>query len=317
MSPDVFQRALSFVKRSHIPEARLLGGEPTEHPLFRDYVARALHQGLRVVVFSGGGVPEDLLDYLEGLPGERFLLVLNVADPTVHPPELVRQQKRVCQILGSKVRLGINFHKFQQNTSYLFDWVNRYRLQHAIRVGVAHPIWGGDNSFYHLRRQQPLDVVERLFEAAERSDIEVTLDCGFTPCMFSDAFVEAHPDCFQADLRPKKTGVEAARSKTSRLCGPVIDILPEGMCIACYALSRIMRLPLLDGLSRKDLLLRFEREIAALTPRGMYRECDRCSYRQASMCDGGCRARRALRFRPEPMPLTSVEFQSPQERNRP
>ena len=52
MSPDVFQRALSFVKRSHIPEARLLGGEPTEHPLFRDYVARTTSRGSRASAFS-------------------------------------------------------------------------------------------------------------------------------------------------------------------------------------------------------------------------------------------------------------------------
>ncbi len=52
-----FEERLDFLERSGIPEARLIGGEPTLHPAFPDLVVAARSRGLRIPVFSHGLMP--------------------------------------------------------------------------------------------------------------------------------------------------------------------------------------------------------------------------------------------------------------------
>jgi len=53
-----FDKALDFLLRSGIDQARLLGGEPTLHPEFVQLAESALRRGLRLLVFSNGLMPE-------------------------------------------------------------------------------------------------------------------------------------------------------------------------------------------------------------------------------------------------------------------
>ena len=53
MPPEIYDAALAFLDRSGFPEARLLGGEPTEHPRFCEYVTRASERGFRVLWAPG------------------------------------------------------------------------------------------------------------------------------------------------------------------------------------------------------------------------------------------------------------------------
>src|SRR4051812_18340244 len=75
MSWDVFERSLDFLERSGMDEARLLGGEPTIHPDFPRMLERALERGFRVLVFSGGLIPEAALKQLEEVPAERLAVL--------------------------------------------------------------------------------------------------------------------------------------------------------------------------------------------------------------------------------------------------
>lgn len=339
MPLEVYEAALAFLGRSGFPEARFLGGEPTQHPRFRDYVTRARERGFRVVVFSGGLVPQSALEYMAALPADNFSVVLNAADPKGDPETLVNRQREVCQALGAKVRLGFNIWSPDQDPAYLFDWVNEYGSRRAIRLGIAHPIWGGTNDFFRLRGPRVVPVFERLVAIGTRIGVDVGFDCGFTPCMFSREFVDSHTDMFVrsvtdnavptgpgfttngdatiSDARhdaaasqpgnPKNSGGPRQNMPARRMeaigmrCNPVIDILPEGDCIACYALSRFCRLPLPAEGARDDLVSSFDGELLPVLPVGVHRECVHCDYRAKGMCGGGCRARRALRLRPNPL----------------
>jgi radical SAM protein with 4Fe4S-binding SPASM domain len=338
MPPEVYEAALGFLERSGIPEARLLGGEPTEHPRFCEYVSRARERGFRVVVFSGGLIPEPVLEYMAALPAEGFLVVLNAADPTSDADALVNRQRKVCRALGARLLLGVNIRSVEQDPGYLFDWVTEYGLCRTLRVGIAHPIWGGTNDFFQLRGPRVIPIFERLAAHGERLSVNVGFDCGFTPCMFSSEFVASHAGMFMhsvperdgstapgspnngcaniAEVSQNAAGLQVAHFDDSAgqgkkvpkdqikavgvRCNAVVDILPEGDCIACYALSRFRRLRLpLRGV-RNELVSAFDEALLPVLPVGVHRECGHCDYRTKGMCGGGCRARRALRLRPNP-----------------
>ena len=92
MTLEKFDTALEFLIRSNIPEARLLGGEPTIHPDFERIVDRVLARGLRLMVFSGGMIPEKALRRLEEVPAGQLTVLLNVIPPASgKPPQLLRQ----------------------------------------------------------------------------------------------------------------------------------------------------------------------------------------------------------------------------------
>lgn len=311
MPPDVYERALRFLERSGFPEARILGGEPTEHPLFRDYVALARERGFRVVVFSGGLVRPSALEFMASLPAEDFLLVLNAADPARDAKGLVSRQRDLCRTLGARVMLGVNIQSPQQDATHVFEWVREYGLLPSIRIGMAHPIWGGVNDCFRLRSPQVFPVFEKLVALGAAMRMDVGFDCGFTPCMFSRGFVDAHPELFArnntgqersiGDGVPFGTDSEQLRASQDAVgvrCNPVVDVMPEGDCIACYALSRFDRFPLPDGGTCNDVASSFERKLVPVLPAGIYRGCLHCGYRTQGMCGGGCRARRAQRLRP-------------------
>ncbi len=306
MPPDTFARALDFLKRSRIPEARILGGEPTEHPLFCDYVEQARAAGFRILIFSGGLIPEPALTYLATLPASGFSLLLNAANPATDRPDLLLRQEQVCRVLGDRVTLGTTIFDWQQNPAYLLDWVLQRGLCRTVRVGIAQPILGGANVFFPFRHPRPIRLLESFFLAARQVGIQVGFDCGFTPCMFSRPFVEEHAALFAAPGHHAPPAYPVPGPEESRevigavgiRCGPVVDILPEGDAIPCYALSRTCRLPIPEQGDQSDWSAAFDRELSAILPAGCFRACASCEYRVRQMCSGGCRARRAARLRP-------------------
>jgi MoaA/NifB/PqqE/SkfB family radical SAM enzyme len=345
MRPETFEAALEFLQRSGIPEARLLGGEPTEHPLFEDYIAMALERGFRVLVFSGGIIPRRVVAYMAKLSTAKVSMILNTANPNDSPESLVNRQLEICRTLGDKVMLGINIRSANENPAYALEWVKTYALARTVRVGIANPIWGATNDFFRLRGPRPIPVFEQLFAMGAEMGIDIGFDCGFTPCMFSQAFVSEHIDLFtqnptQPDIQnasakrlehPEGTGdarkddsavtpadsVGAANADKKTLlnrmdpigmrCGPVVDILPDGDCISCYALSRFLRLPLPSDGSHSELVSCFNRALSSALPLGIFRDCFLCPYREQGVCNGGCRARKALRLRPNPLITLGLE----------
>ncbi len=285
MPRGVYEKTLAFLERSQVADARLLGGEPTEHPDFDDYVALALDTGRVVTVFTGGLIPAAALECLGRIPPGRIKVVLNAMVPGTDRAEWVAEQEHVCQALGAKVELGVTLDSPISSLDYLLDWIERHGLRRRLRLGVAHPSWDGANS--SLRPQSARvfgGALETFIVRAEQAGVEVDFDCGFTPCMFSSRFMEEHA---------------SLSANIGLRCNPVIDILPEGAVIACYALSRARRLPLTDEATRDELVAMFDRELERLLPAGVCRDCAFCEYRSTGRCSGGCRARRALRLRPD------------------
>ncbi|MBN2821635.1 MAG: radical SAM protein [Coriobacteriia bacterium] len=277
MSAETFERAMDLLERSGIPDARLLGGEPTLHPDFASLSDRALERGFALTVMTGGLVPDDVLAYLASLPTDHMTVFLNAATPGVDGDSLVGAQEHVCKTLGECVELGVTIVSADTDQSFLLEIIERHGLRRSVRIGVAHPIVGGANASVPTRDLRGVGVsIEAFVTQAEAHGVSVGFDCGITPCMFSEEFAAAHPDVIES---------------VGTRCGPIVDVLPEGDAIACYALASLVRLPLDGYATRRELIATFT-EALGDGPPWIFEECAECTHRAAGRCTGGCRARR-------------------------
>lgn len=279
MSAQTFERALDFLVRSGIGEARLLGGEPTLHPEFPRLVELALARGLRVQVFSNGLMPEPALRCLESHPPERVTVVINASaeDPG---------QSIALSRLKERAALGFNIYTPAFDAAFLLDLIREHGLSPRIRFGLAHPAADGSNRFLDPRYYQAVGRrLAEFMDAARPAGIEWFFDCGFVRCMF--------PTGFLAALGP------VARDIGSR-CSPILDILPDAQVVSCFPLAMQAREPLPEGENAEALRSRFTVRLSGYRRLGVFRECAGCQERESGRCIGGCLAASMQRLRPAP-----------------
>ena len=282
MSVGTFERALDFLERSGIGEARLLGGEPTLHPEFPRLAGMAIARGLRVRVFSNGRMPEPALHWLESHPPERVAVLINVA-----PGD--GRQARAFERLGNRVTLGLNIHSPAFDPGFLLDLIREYNLAPSLRFGLAHPSADASNRFLHPVHYQAVGTrLAGFLTAAREAGVEPSFDCGFVPCMFPPGSLDSLG--------------EAARDIGTR-CSPVLDILPDGQVVSCYPLGALAREPLSESETADALRSRFAARFAGYRKLGVFRECAVC---QAN-CHHGCLAAAMQRLRPAASTVSKAE----------
>lgn len=289
MSLGTFERALDFLQRSGIDEARLLGGEPTLHPEFPRFAEMALERGLRVRVFSNGLMPEPALRWIES---HDVAVLLNTNESGDVPPSLRR--------LGTRVTLGFNIYTPTFDPAFLLDLIREHGLAPSIRFGLAHPIASASNRFLHPVHYQAVGTrLARFHEEARAAGVELSFDCGFVPCMFPPGFLDA--------LGP-------AAADIGTRCSPILDVLPDGQVVSCYPLATLAREPLPDRETAADLRGRFSETFSGYRRLGVFRECAACEVRQRTRCNGGCLSASIQRLRPAVATLSKVEPAAPARR---
>lgn len=288
-----FDEALDFLQRSAIDEARLLGGEPTIHPEFEQMIDRALARGLRLVVFSGGVIPEKAMKRLEAIPAGQLTVLLNVIAPSTGTPPQLARQETVLQRLGNRVMLGVTIDSPAVRIGFLLDMIEQYGLARAVRLGLAHPTLSRTNAFLHPRHYPEVGrrVAEFGLEAQSRG-IRLDFDCGWVPCMF--------PDGALAELG------RTAHEMGNR-CNPILDLMPDGQMISCYPLAEHARVALTSKDEARTVRAHFVSRQEADRQFMLYRECETCSWRARGECTGGCLSASLGRLRRREFSVTVAE----------
>lgn len=245
-------------------------------------------------------MPPQALEALEALPPEQCSVVLNVSASGKHESgagkntAALSRQEEVLRRLGPRAQPGCNIYRPDVALEFIIDLIVETGCKRAVRMGLAQPIVGGENTFLPVRAYPYAG--ERILQFAERAaqaGIKLELDCGFVRCMFSDAAV-ARLEALGADL--------------GWHCSPIIDIDTDGTVFHCFPLSGkfsaqvdftpeagITAALLRDQLQSKTTLYRLA---------GIYKECASCRYKHDQTCSGGCLANTIRRFSSEPIHLS-------------
>jgi radical SAM protein with 4Fe4S-binding SPASM domain len=297
LSGEVFEQCLDFLDRSGIQHTRFLGGEPTLHPQFAEFVQRARERGKVIIVFTNGLMPPPALAALEALSPEQCSIILNIGSSGKPAGKLPAWQTRkdVIKRLGVKVQLGVTLYQPDVELDYLIDAIAETGCKRVIRVGLAQPILVGKN--VHLPIRFYPQVGERLLGFAERAasaGIKIEFDCGFVRCMFTDAAV-ARLQGLGADLGWR--------------CSPIIDIDTDGNIFHCFPLSGKYKVPLnnpteSNSITAGNLREEFATMTAPYRQAGIYKDCSSCLYKHNLTCSGGCLVHIIHRFSSEPIHLS-------------
>ena len=280
----------------------LLGGEPSLHPDFVDFVLYLIERNIEVSVFTNGILSESTLEKVKEhltviTPGPlNFVCNLNDPEQTRGSAQATRRVHQFLSIMGPWTSVGFNIYRLDFRLEFICDLVSRYGMKRHLRLGIAHPVPGQKNCYIH-----PKDigqVIQRLYSyrnLLERFRIKPGLDCGFPICRFSDE---------QLGWLYRLTG------QAGFGCAPAIDISPDMHVYCCFPFSQFHRRSIFDfdslGQVRDyyaELLAKVREELP-----GIYDECDGCVHLQEGVCAGGGSCQILSRFVDEaPVRLPEIE----------
>ncbi|MBI5210807.1 MAG: radical SAM protein [Elusimicrobia bacterium] len=272
-----------FLRASGERHISLLGGEPSLHPAFPDFLAYLRERGFSVTVFTSGIMPAETLRRtraaLAGDAEEGVWFSCNLNDPRRSPGGEAEPLGRFLGEFGPRVRPGFNIYREDFELGFLFELMERHDLRRSLRLGLAHPIQGVDTAVVADEGlgRLALRLLEQL-PLLEESKVTANFDCGFPLCAFSDE---------QLGRLVKSFGGRLTFS-----CGPAFDVGPDMRVWSCFPLSAMGPRSIYEFDSLRDVTAYFEEEHkkARAESCGIYDRCGSCSHR-GGLCAGGCLAR--------------------------
>lgn len=274
------QARIEFLLSSGISQIRLIGGEPTIHPQFPEFIEYIKSTDLDIVIFSNGYIPKLNLDALTNLPAQKLALLINVN--AQHPAKgFTKKRLEVFRQLGNRVTLGYTIVNPIFNLSPYFEWINEFKLQRKIRLGLAQPNLVATNRYlspkqYKIAAQSTISNAKEAYQ----QDIRLEFDCGFVHCMFTEGEWDL--------LRKYKVRGESH-------CAPNMDITLDGKIIYCFSVPNLSVI-FDQNSSAAEALTALMQQQAFFNDVGIFPECTDCEYRLNHQCCAGCLSIRMRRF---------------------
>lgn len=298
-----------FLLKSGEKRIALLGGEPTTHPDFVDFVCYLYEREFEICVFSNGIMSDarlgEVKKYLTEIPAERLSFVCNLNNPnqTPAPFEETRKINNFLEIMGPWVIPGFNIYRTDFELNFIFDMVLRYGMKRTLRLGMTHPLPNQENGY--IRPEDIGTISERLYSFKPLLDklrIKPGLDCGFPICKFND----------------DQLGWLFRLSGSAKFqCGPAIDIAPDMSVYSCFPLSAFHRKSLFEFDNLQQITEYYACILGKIREElpGIYDECDGCVHRDEGLCSGGGVCQLLNKLTGE-APIRVPEIQDELEKNR-
>jgi radical SAM protein with 4Fe4S-binding SPASM domain len=279
ISLENFERFLEFQLRSSEALLKLLGGEPTLHPQFLEFLRRAHERGLETLVFTNGLWPRAVQEGLRAIPLAKWKIkfLFNVNEPHLQPASQLAHIKKSMAIAGAQGSCGFNIYREDFDLQFIPDLIDAAGMSRDVRLGLASPIVGTENSFVESARFKAigLRLLDQLSKLEQRNVLG-SFDCGFPLCMF--------PEESLGSLTLNTRGFHS-------VCSFPIDVGPDLTVWPCFPLSNFENLHLLDFPNAAELRAHYTKRLAGMKRMGALDECLTCKYLGREQCNGGCVAR--------------------------
>ncbi len=279
-----FKKALDFIKTSESERVGLIGGEPTLHPKFKEFLDILNDdEAVKNYVIFTNGLEAD--KYINDLCSEKAFMLINCNPPSdlgSRFNNLKNNIKLLSEIKKTQYSLGINLYSDKMDYSYIFDLLKMIG-QHELRFSTALPNTSKENT------DKPLDSFRmfkpflfKFFKDCLDNEIVPHNDCNAIPnCLLS---VEDKKVLLRLNLLAKKYEIQDT-IRSGGTCSPVIDILPDLNAVRCFGLSTHLKVPIENFKSIENLRKYFYNKVdlyAKLAFEGQ--ECEDCKSRLIDKC---------------------------------
>lgn len=289
ISMEAFKTALDFIKSAADFDGRIgiIGGEPTVAPNFEEIMSLLINDIsiTSIAVYTNGVLVDKYLSFLTN-PKIDFLINLN-------SPEDIGEinYKRILDNIWalikngkiSRIALGINLYKEDQDVEYYIDALRQFGIRHA-RVAITTPndciVELGFNRLKRLRKELLKLTTRLMYE-----NILFTVDCNRPPeCIWNE-----EEQIKLEFIHKRKLNRKQYDNFFISKCNPVIDILPDLTAIRCFGLSGISKVNISDYKNIDDLM-KYYREVfdSEILTKPSSEECLTCKAFKSKTCYGGC-----------------------------
>lgn len=285
ISWEDFIHVADLVEASGERHVSLLGGEPTLHPHFVDFVLYLAARNVLVTVFTSGIMSEEKLEEARSNLTEKdggVKFVCNLNDPESSSAQETSRIREFLKAFGRQVSLSFNIYRSDFQMEFLFEHIERFGLRPHVRLGLAHPIAGEQNT--HIPPERFGDMVARLVSFLplfERFNVSPGFDCGFPLCVFTDEQLGR----LHRTQKGEGSGIRF-------VCNPALDIGADMSVWSCFPLARYKRRSLYEFNSLGEVREHYKALHVEARARkgGLFPSCDTCVHRTNGHCAGGCLA---------------------------
>lgn len=292
MTLDDFRKVLDFEAKSNVNEVRLLGGEPTIHPQFAEFVREAYKRKSvkHIQLFTNALFDYDVFDVLEEASKYVSIAVLvNYNEPSVLGEKRVKKiENNIARLTRiGKVTLGINFYKPDQEYEYIIKTTLKHNIK-TLRYAVVIP-----NTIQKAQSDKKkyfksfVPVLVNFLGVCALKKIEPRPDCNNTPL------------CMWDDDQLRLLAMVSPTSLKLNLCSPVLDVKTNLEVIRCFGMSEY-KVYLDDFRNAEEIHQHFLKNIdEPLKDVDLFDECENCAVKEVNGRSCGC-----LAYKKQDKPLT-------------
>lgn len=276
MPVESVNRIMDFLSATGDKQFRLLGGEPTLHPRFREIVSRAIDRDFHVHIFSNGMMKKETADFLSSISSNKISLLCNISNQANDSERKIQMREYALKQLGERAQLGITVSSPDFEYQYVIDQTLGFKLRNRIRVGIAQPIVCQNNEHLDIRDYRAVGKrIMKMVKDCIREEILVGFDCGLTLCMFDESEIGA--------LMKQSEGF-------AMRCRPIIDVGPDQTVWSCFPLSEVFNTNLADFRNPNEIVSFYNDLLKPYRSLGSMPECLGCVHLKRGQCTGGCLA---------------------------
>lgn len=270
MSIDDFEKIIEWHKNNNMRSIRIIGGEPTLHPNFIDFIYRILgdefFEGIHI--FSNMTFNDEVKTALIDFSTEKRLSFLpNFNEEIVIGSKynLVKKNIKIFTELGCIDTLGINIYKHDYDFSI--------PLNMAVDLGIKCIRWALVTPNFEITKEFNVksyfngyfDTLIRFFKMCNERFLSNHQDCNSIPmCSFTDSqlrqIVSINPKIFSKELA----------------CEVVLDVNPQMEAFRCFGLSEDYRMKLNPKTKIETYMDVIEEETKEIESKLLFDECATC-----------------------------------------
>jgi len=268
---------------------KLLGGEPTIHPHFKDFVEEALAQNREIVIISNFLFNDDVLEFIKSkIPTGKLAFLVNSTDLNLDN-RIERFSKNYNEIYKVSyqydreeyISCGITFinENLERYMAYL-DFLASHLIKiERLRFSLNFPGSPEDkNKFFFLNNKDYGNLFLGMTNKCVSMGITPSIDCIVFPCMFSNKEEMKYLRKFAQMVRTKCEGPDAPS-----------DIFPDGTISFCYPLRERIKVDTTKHSTLEEAMkessLKYAVMESTITPPEI---CQSCEFKRRGFCNGPC-----------------------------